>query len=277
MKTLLTHLSLVPAGCLAVAMLSSCSTIPSGTTPGSSGQATQPTAAKPDLANEVKQAKELISLKKYREAEALLTRAVSGADYNFEAWQSFLQVHDALAEQYGSAGWNDFKTNKDEATIEFKTAGNHLDMALLSLTKIRGLATQPSIKIDPENMVVAENNYAATKHHVHLEIGCFCEFQLMDADSWAWIAIDYRIHWNGPDNRPEIVRGLKALKPVMTLKAWASEENRTELRRLYLKFKGAVKPDEWTGLLAQAGIADVLELELGNNDKPKPSETVSSQ
>jgi len=238
-----------------VSLLSSCSTTPPGTPPFLSenvSTATQAVSTK-DEAREVKQAKILISQEKYREAEILLTRVISGDESNYDAWQSLLVVHCALASQ--SASEADEFTETDTALQSLLNAGHHLDLAKLAVFKIRSLATEPGANYAPESVTSAENNYEAMKAEVQSVIDDFCKSQLEDADTWAWNAINHPIHWIGPNNRHEIVGCLKCLKPVMKLKAWTTEKNCTELTRLYVKCKGAVDVNkEWQSLCAQAGI-----------------------
>ena len=253
-KTILGLLGVV-ASSIAATFLVSCGTTTPGPASASSENIRQPepTVSHRDVLKEINQSKTFISQKKYREAEILLTRAVSSEDSNFEAWDCLVKVHLALAEQCDT---NSYYGTVDATLKDYKSAGNQLDIAKLALLKMRGLAIQSDAKCDPGELVLVEKQYIKTKDRVYATIAMFCKLQLQGADTWAWSAIDHPIHRILPNNRSEVVLGLKALKPVIALKAWAGEDNQIQLTRLYLKLKGGVNPDEWPGLLAQAGIVN---------------------
>jgi hypothetical protein len=256
MKKIIDQLLCICIGFFAVAVLTSCDTTNSKSL---DNKPTGPLTAKSEVTSEIKKAIILIDQKKYREAEITLTRIVSADDANFEAWQGLTQVHSAQAEQCIDNCGEDFEKNSNYPITDlnsFKTAGSHLDMAKVALSKLRNLSIDPTEEYSAESFVSSENEFHRTEQYVRDAIDEFCFDQLKEADMCAYKAIDSRIHWVLPNNRHEIVNGLKYLKAVIALKPWANEENLMELTRLYLKMKAAVESGEWPSLLAQAGIVN---------------------
>jgi len=185
----------------------------------------------------------MIRSNQLRAAEILLTRVVQTDADNLHGWQSLIAVHCGLADV----------AVDEENWLE---AGHQLDLAQLSLGKIQSLSVAPGSKVAPETVVKLEQQVMETKESVQSSIDDYCNEQLEDADRWAWNAIDHPIHWIGPNNRNQIVMALQCLKPVITLKSWTNDAVREHLTSSYLKCKKGVKPEEWAGLLARAGLQD---------------------
>ncbi len=172
-----------------------------------------------------------------REAEILLTRAVQTDRDNVSAWRALAAVQREMAATSVNAG-------------SLLTAAQEADRARTSVNGIKVLAVDPGQTIDPKVVTDEDGATAQTVAAVRGAVDAECK-KCIEA---AWKSKSAgTTPWYWKNNRWWTVDGLKHLRKVIELGAWASEETRMSANEVFSALKGMVKPEEWNDLLARAG------------------------
>ena len=198
------------------------------------------------VADLLKNAEQLRKDNRLREAEIILTRAVQTDRDNVAAWRSLAAVQRETA--IGSV-----------ATGNLLLAAQQADRALTSLNALIGISVDPSPKRETKIVVDEESATADVSSKLREAIDKACVTHIANAKQsatnasnsfWNVLAIGLR---DVKNDRGEVINGLKHLKNVFELGAWASESTRTSANDAYSKLKKLVNPEEWNDLLARAG------------------------
>ena len=198
------------------------------------------------VADLLKNAEQLRKDNRLREAEIILTRAVQTDRDNVAAWRSLAAVQRETA--IGSV-----------ATGNLLLAAQQADRALTSLNALIGISVDPSPKMETKIVVDEESATADVSSKLREAIDKACVTHIANAKQsatnasnsfWNVLAIGLR---DVKNDRGEVINGLKHLKNVFELGAWASESTRTSANDAYSKLKKLVNPEEWNDLLARAG------------------------
>lgn len=195
----------------------------------------------------LKNAEQLRTAKRLREAEIILTRAVQTDRDNVVAWRSLAAVQREMAVQSIAVG-------------NLLSAAQEADRAKTSVNGVIGISVDPSApKMETKIVVDEESATAEVSTKVRKAIDEACATHIANANqsaadawhsSWNMFALGLRPIKN---DRGKVINGLKGLKNVFELGSWASEETRTSANDAYSNLKKLVQPDEWNDLLARAG------------------------
>jgi hypothetical protein len=194
---------------------------------------------------------------RFREAEITLTLAIQTEGDNLPAWRLLATVLREMSAASIKAG-------------NLLSAARAADRAAATAKGIAGISVNPaSPGVDPKIVVdeekATEEAYAAVRDAIDTVAKKLIEDANTCAEdahhSWAKV---FTIFGKVRNERPKVVEGLKCLKKVFDLGPWASEKTRCSTNEIYCKLKTLVSPDEWQGLLAQAGFdpasADTLKM-----------------
>ena len=199
------------------------------------------------VADLLKNAEQLRTDKRLREAEIILTRAVQTDRDNVDAWRSLAAVQREMATESVAAG-------------NLLSAAQAVDRARASVNGVIGISVDPSTPSMETKIVVDEESATAevlSKVREAIDEACVTHIgnanqSATDAfhSSWNVVAVGFRSVKN---DRNEVINGLKHLKNVFELGPWASDSTRMSANDAYSKLKNLVKPEEWNDLLARAG------------------------
>lgn len=195
----------------------------------------------------LKSAEDLRKEKRLRESEIILTRAVQTDRSNVVAWRSLASVQREMAIDSIAAG-------------NLLSAAREADRAKTSVNCVSAISVDPSAPtIETKIVVDEESSTEDVSSKVREAIDKASVTHIANANqsatdafhsSWNVAALGIRSVKN---DRDEIIKGLKHLKNVFELGAWASEGTRTSANDAYSKLKKLANPEEWNDLLARAG------------------------
>jgi hypothetical protein len=193
------------------------------------------------------QAQRLRTQKQYREAEILLTKAIQTDHDDIRIWRALAAVQRDMSAASIKAG-------------NLLSAAQESDRARATINGLTGVFIDPKLpSLDPKIVIDEEKINAVAADAVRSAIDSACRDYIAKADgyaneahhsSWNVVALGFR---DVKNDRGQVVEGLKQLKMVFELGAWASEGTRTATTETFSKLKKLVYPDEWNELLARAG------------------------
>ena len=199
----------------------------------------------------IRKAEEMIGQNQWREAEILLTRAISADPRNLPTRRKFASLHLAVVEVKIKAS-------------DLNAAGTALDEAAQAINKIREMSVDPELDVDTAIVVEHETAFKNTQKHLREVVDTRCNAEIVKVLKCANDAG----HWYKKNNRDQVVEGLKSLRVVVQLSRWSSEETQIRSIDALAKLKDRVNSEEWDGLMSRAGI-DLTNPEPSTNPQRK--------